>query len=190
MSWFCSNIEITNFSKESEMEVISNHTPGDPRRVLKVYRENKSYIPESEYLWGCDSSEESIKIANVMINEGFIMIDDKPFFVHHSKIKKGFRVILFGHHLKTIEGSSTDKEMQSNYPMMCKLSSKAGVFKNTQICFVKNPDNETESVSFRSINEDERSSIKEQLHNLMDDPNFYSAHNLKKIARTLATEIR
>ena len=170
--------------QESKEDRQKSRLKGDPRRVMQIFRENGPILPEDEYLWGCTTSEESVSMANVMINEGFLMVNGEPFFIHHSVIGTGVKIVLFGHHLKTLEGVSTDTEMQACYPIMTKTSCRRGVFNNTQISFIDWESSELKPIS-RPLSEKERISTKERLTILIDNENFYSPHNLSKITRTL-----
>ena len=126
----------------------------------------------------------------VMVQQGFIMVDGAPFFVHHTKVGSGVRIILHGHHLSTIEGNSTDMEMQATYPRMTELARLAYVRNNTRICFIDESEECGEPISFRPLNEHERVDVRARIIKLMEDRTFRTRHNLRKIKRTVHAGLR
>jgi hypothetical protein len=46
---------------------------GDPRQVLALSKMVNN-LPKEEWLWGCDNSEESIRMSDIIVNGGFLAI--------------------------------------------------------------------------------------------------------------------
>ncbi|MDZ7612141.1 MAG: hypothetical protein U5L10_05240 [Candidatus Moranbacteria bacterium] len=55
------------------MDFPSSHQPGDPRRVLKSAASTGD-LPAKELLWGCKDSQESIRMARILVEGGFLAI--------------------------------------------------------------------------------------------------------------------
>lgn len=55
------------------MESQANYKKGDPRRVLAMAEENTNQSP-SELLWGCQDPAESLRMARIIVEGGFLAL--------------------------------------------------------------------------------------------------------------------